>query len=213
MSTEPVATTKAEAKRDAILSSALTVFTRNGYVGTSTDQLAAAASISKQTLYKTFGDKEGLFSALIQFECERIVNPFSPLLDQMRVVATAEEALSLLAEQFARSIMNPDVQQLRRLVIAEATRFPQLGAAFWERGFLPTLEGLGRCLEALSARGLLAVPDPLLAANHFTGMLLWIPSNQTMFASATRPITAEELRPTITAGAAAFLRAYGASEA
>lgn len=54
-----------EEKRQQILNHSLGVFVANGYVGTSTDQLAAAASVSKQTLYRAFGDKEGLFTALI----------------------------------------------------------------------------------------------------------------------------------------------------
>ncbi|AUS78740.1 TetR/AcrR family transcriptional regulator [Actinoalloteichus sp. AHMU CJ021] len=199
---------RSEAKRELMLERALEAFVANGYVGTSTDQLAAAASVSKQTLYKAFGDKEGVFTALIRAECDRVHNPFLPLVERMAEVGTAEEAVRALAERFARSIMNPRVQQLRRLVIAEATRFPQLGLLYWERGFLPMLDAVGRCLSVLDVRGLLDVPEPVLAANHFAGMLLWIPSNQTMFAAATRPVSEAELAPALDAGVEAFLRAY-----
>lgn len=208
MSEESGAPTTADAKRAAMLRSALGAFTSHGYVGTSTDELAAAASVSKQTLYKAFGDKQGVFTALIHAECDRIRNPFASLVEQMGVLPSAEEALRLLGDQFARSIMNHQVQQLRRLVIAEAPRFPELGLLYWERGFLPVLEALGHCFDILRQRELLTVPDPLLAANHFAGMLLWIPSNQTMFASGTLPIGPDELAPMIDAGVTAFLRAY-----
>ncbi|WP_016698173.1 TetR/AcrR family transcriptional regulator [Actinoalloteichus spitiensis] len=203
---------KGEAKRELMLERALEAFVANGYVGTSTDQLAAAASVSKQTLYRAFGDKQGVFTALIRAECDRVRNPFLPLVDRMAEVGTAEEAVRDLADRFARSIMNPRIQQLRRLVIAEATRFPELGLFYWERGFLPMLDTLGRCLSVLDARGLLDVPEPLLAANHFAGMLLWIPSNQTMFAAATRPVSESELAPVVDAGVRAFLRAYRRDE-
>ncbi|MCS5719373.1 TetR/AcrR family transcriptional regulator [Herbiconiux sp. CPCC 205763] len=200
--------TKTEAKRRQMIDAALTVFVTNGYVGTSTDQLAAAAAVSKQTLYKTFGDKEGVFAALIHHAADGIRDPFAPLLDTMREAATAEEALRLLATQFTRSILNPHVQQLRRLVIAEATRFPELGLLFWERGFVRVSESVGRCLQILDERQLLAIPDLRIAVEHFAGMLLWIPSNRIMFAGAALPVTEDELDRIITAGSNAFLRAY-----
>ena len=52
-------------KRRAILQAATTVFLRKGYVGTSMDEIAALATVSKQTVYKHFADKETLFSELV----------------------------------------------------------------------------------------------------------------------------------------------------
>lgn len=202
-------TAKTTQKRELILEGALRVFIENGYVGTTTDQLAAAASISKQTLYREFGDKEGVFTALIEFACERVDDPFEPLIQQMHEVSSAEQAVDMMARQFTQSIMSPYVQQLRRLVIAEATRFPELGLMYWEGGFLRVLESVAQCLSILHERKMLTTPDPTLAAHHFAGMLLWIPSNHTMFA-VTLPLDEQELTATIAAGSKAFLRAYRA---
>ncbi|MBM9463128.1 TetR/AcrR family transcriptional regulator [Aeromicrobium sp. YIM 150415] len=195
-------------KRELILERALEVFVEHGYVGATTDQLAAAASVSKQTLYKEFGDKEGVFAALIQFACDRVDDPFAPLIDQLRSIASADEAVQLMAAQFTRSIMSPSVQRLRRLVIAEATRFPRLGQLYWEEGFLRVVDSVARCLSVLDERGMLEVPDARLAAHHFAGVLLWIPSNQAMFAVSS-PLDETELVETIAAGCRTFLRAYG----
>src|SRR5882724_11093629 len=52
-------------KRAAILQAAQYVFFANGFVGTSMDQVAAAAAVSKQTVYKHFGDKEALFREVV----------------------------------------------------------------------------------------------------------------------------------------------------
>ncbi|WP_038171536.1 TetR/AcrR family transcriptional regulator [Tomitella biformata] len=202
------ASEKADAKRRQMIEAALEVFIANGYVGTSTDELAAAAAVSKQTLYRVFGDKEGVFAALIHDASDRIDDPFAPLAEQMADAETAEAAVRLLAMQFARSIMSPRVQQLRRLVIAEANRFPELGLLFWQRGFVRVSDSVGRCLQILDDRGLLAIPDTAMAVQHFAGMLLWIPSNQIMFAGATLPVSGEELERIIAAGTTAFLRAY-----
>lgn len=195
-------------RRRRILVAALEVFVTHGYVGTSTDQLAAAASASKATLYKEFGDKQGVFRALIEDAAERIEDPFAPLVATMQEVRTAEAGIALLAEQFTRSIMAAPVQQLRRLVIAEAVRFPELGALYWERGFLRVLASVASCLRVLDERELLTVPDADLAAQHLTGMLLWIPSNRIMFTGGAEEVDATTLEGVIAAGATAFVQAH-----
>lgn len=197
-----------EEKRQQILDSALGVFVANGYVGTSTDQLATAASVSKQTLYRAFGDKEGLFTALIHAACDRVHDPFAPLIESMENVASAEAGIRMLAEQFAFAILTPETQQLRRLVIAEAGRFPALGELFWERGFVRVLTSIASCLATLHRRSLLRVTKPASSAQQFAGMLLWIPSNRTMFLGAMQPLRADEVRAIIDDGVDAFLRAH-----
>lgn len=114
---------------------------------------------------------------------------------------------ALLRLQMLRSIMTPYVQQLRRLVIAEAVRFPQLGRMFWENGFQRLLGSITRCLEVLGRRGLLAVEDPRVAAHHLSGLLLWIPGNRSMLLAGELPDEAEAAE-IVGAGTAAFLRAY-----
>ncbi|WP_030040457.1 TetR/AcrR family transcriptional regulator, partial [Streptomyces resistomycificus] len=49
-------------KRQAILEAATEVFLNKGYLGTSMDEVAALASVSKQTVYKNFTDKQRLFT-------------------------------------------------------------------------------------------------------------------------------------------------------
>jgi hypothetical protein len=102
------------------------------------------------------------------------------------------------------------VQRIRRLIIAEAARFPDLGKAYWEGGFDRVLGTLAKCLARLTERGLLKVEDPMLAANHFAGLLLWIPSNKVMFYGRGDAVSAEELAASTEAGAATFLAAYKA---
>jgi len=52
-------------KRRAILDAATKAFLRGGYRGTSMDEIAAAAGVSKQTVYKRFADKERLFCEIV----------------------------------------------------------------------------------------------------------------------------------------------------
>ena len=65
--------------------------------------------------------------------------------------------------------MQPQLMQLRRLVIGEADRFPELGRAFYERGAGRTVAALAAAFERLTERGLLRAPDPELAPPTSTG--------------------------------------------
>lgn len=53
-------------KRSAILKAADQLFSRHGYGLTGVDALAKAAGVTKRTIYKQFGSKEGLFTAWLK---------------------------------------------------------------------------------------------------------------------------------------------------
>jgi AcrR family transcriptional regulator len=53
-------------KREAILKAADTVFAGSGFGLAGVDALAAAAGVTKRTLYKQFGSKAGLFEAWLE---------------------------------------------------------------------------------------------------------------------------------------------------
>ena len=123
-----------------------------------------------------------------------------------------EADLGELARQFLTTLMRPELLRLRRLVITTADQFPEIGRSWYEQGFERALATLATQFGLLSARGLLCAEDPLLAAHHFVGLLLWIPINKAMFTGdeASDP---RELYTSAGAATEAFLRAYGSHEA
>ena len=64
-------------KRRVIVDAATTLFLRHGYLGTSMDQIAAFAAVSKPTVYKFFPDKEQLFTAIVLETLDRASSPCS----------------------------------------------------------------------------------------------------------------------------------------
>jgi TetR/AcrR family transcriptional regulator, mexJK operon transcriptional repressor len=104
--------------------------------------------------------------------------------------------------------MQPQILLLRRLVIGEARRFPDLGRTFYEQGPGRTITALATVFERLAARGTLQLDDPSLAAAHFNWLVMSIPLNQAMFLGEDEPAAAE-LNRYADAGVQAFLAAYG----
>lgn len=194
-------------KRQAIMEAATTVFMEKGYSGTSMDDIAKLAAVSKQTVYKHFADKEKLFAEIVLATTDRIDGVIDLVADIPSDADTLDENLTRLARQFLTTLTQAQVLQLRRLVIANADAFPELGAAWYEQGFERVLVTLAATFQRLTEDGLLRIDEPLLAANHFSGLLLWIPVNKAMFHGGPQH-TQAELDRYATAGVRAFLAAY-----
>jgi AcrR family transcriptional regulator len=195
-------------KRRAILDAATTVFLSNGYVGTSMDEIAALAHVSKQTVYKHFADKESLFSEIVTATVDEIADPNYDDVMSLGANGDVEGDLRAFAGRQLRAVMEPRLLALRRLVIGEAGRFPQLGRLFYERGPGRTIEALATMLERLASRGALELDDPRLAASHFNWLVMSGPLNQAMLLGTDKPATHAELDRYADAGVSAFLGAY-----
>ena len=177
-------TSRSARRRQAIIQAATEVFVRHGYLGATMDEVAARASVSKQTVYKQFGDKQHLFAEIVLDTTVGVVDRLSgAVASTLQDAQDVRKALRDLADGFLRGLLRPDVLRLRRLVIAEADRFPEVGAAWFDRGFERALVILGESLQLLADRGLLHnLGDPTLAAYQFAGLVMYQPMNQVMFA-------------------------------
>lgn len=206
---EPAPAGRSARKRAAILDAAAEVFLERGYVGTSMDDVAARAGVSKQTIYKHFADKEGLFTALVLHAVEGVearIGTASPVPHDPEDLVPA---LRELAERLHAAIVDPGVLRLRRLVAGEALRFPELGRLYYEQGFQRGLSTLAVALEQLSERGLLAIDDPETAAAQFAGLVLWTPANRALFVGDAPDPDPEAPARRAAAAVDVFLAAYG----
>lgn len=204
---EQPAEKRSDRKRRLILEAASTVFLDRGYNGTTMDEVATLAGVSKPTLYRHFTDKERLYAAIIQLTADDVDKVIQLVAGSLADASHPREALQGLARKLVTALMQPELLRLRRLVIANAERFPDVARAWFAQGFERVLATLAASFERYAQRGLLKVDDPLLAANHFTGLLLWIPLNRAMFTGdhASDPA---ELERYANAAVDAFLSGY-----
>ncbi len=199
--------TRSARKRRAIMEAATTVFLRNGYVGASMDEVAALAAVSKQTVYKHFADKESLFSEIVVGTVDEAGDRVHAEVLALADSGDVEADLRDLARRQLALVMQPRVLQLRRLVIGEAGRFPELGRTFYERGPGRTLQALAQAFERLAAAGALRLDDPRLAAEHFNWLVMSIPLNRAMLLGDDEQ---PDLDRFADAGVRVFLAAYRA---
>src|SRR6202050_5961734 len=89
--------TRTARKRQAILDAATTLFLRVGYLATSMDQIAAAAAVSKQTVYKQFADKQSLFREIVADTVAEVADPVAQQVAGLRDSGDLEADLRGLA--------------------------------------------------------------------------------------------------------------------
>jgi TetR/AcrR family transcriptional regulator, regulator of autoinduction and epiphytic fitness len=169
----PTRTLSAE-KTTAILEGAMQVFLEQGYVGTTMDRIAAAAGVSKPTVYSHFHDKETLFNALIEQWVQKTqwaTLPAEMRADSVSSDVSPEAVLRQLANRMLDSCINdPEKITFIRLILGESGRFPELGRAFVQHMDKPMLDAL---TNYLAARPHLNCSDPTAVAYMFAGTLIF----------------------------------------
>ncbi|RAH39216.1 TetR/AcrR family transcriptional regulator [Halomonas sp. SL1] len=162
-------TPRGVARRERLLDAARDVFLEQGYAAASVNEVVARAGGSLATLYKQFGNKEGLFTAAME---RHIATAWEVLEAGQRDRQAPEEVLFELGRRMLALVLQPGVIRLVRGLAFEAERVPELGELFLTRGPDRTRAALADYLADQAARGRLTLDDPREAAGLFMGMLL-----------------------------------------
>lgn len=161
--------------RERIRAAAQRLFLRQGYLATSTDAILAEAGIaSKETLYRHYASKEELFvDVLGQLSLEQ--PGFSETLKALPVPQDPQSlrrALTTLAREILAIMSQPEYLALVRIVIAEAPRFPQLGALYFSTVPLRGVSIISGLLQAAAEQRLIADVDCDVVTRMLLGGLL-----------------------------------------
>lgn len=148
-------------RREAIVEVAIDHFLQHGYAAATMSEIAAAIGGSKATLWSYFPSKEALFEAVLDRVTTMFRQQMIALLDPG---ADLEAVLRGFCRRFIEKVTSPRSVALYRLIIAEAGRFPEVGAIFYQRGPDTTLRFLAEFIELGMARGALRPGDPRQAA-------------------------------------------------
>ncbi|MER7754147.1 TetR/AcrR family transcriptional regulator [Kitasatospora sp. NPDC097643] len=174
-------------KRQAIIEAAAAEFLREGYAAAAMDAITSRSGVSKATIYKHFGSKERLFLAVVGGILPKAYADLRPLDAAPATAADLRAALIALTVDLARIALRPDIMALRRLVIGELDRFPQLGRLWYQVSYDLNNRPLVEALTELDARGVLAVDDPALAAQQLVATTVGVPQLIGTFEPRDRP--------------------------
>jgi AcrR family transcriptional regulator len=157
-----------DTRRAAILETARKVFLEDGCFGTTMENIAARHGGSKTTLYKYFPSKSDLFRAIVEaqsMEIQRQLNVFEGMAGDIRAV------LEHFTERCLGIMLSKDMVAFERLVIAEATHYPEIAKAAYELGFKPALECWEQIIRQAIAAGQLRPVDPKVASAYLLSLV------------------------------------------
>ena len=208
---KPLTESRSARKRRAILDAATEVFLEEGFAGASMDAIARAAGVSKPTVYNHFADKQELFEHIVNDLVAVITQPFYEQIVNLSDDGDLAKRLRELGGLLLKGVMQPTNLRLRRLVIGEASRFPDLGRAYERQGPGRALAAWTTAFKRLADEGLLRLQDPALAAAHFQALVLTTPLNHAMLTGDDRPPEATQLKRHTDSAVNVFLAAYGSA--
>ncbi len=175
------AETRARRSRNRILDAAEDVFLRHGFLGASMDAVASVAGVSKQTVYAHCKSKEALFVQVVERMTGAAARDIGADKQDRFEGISAEQFFLDAATQQLLVVMTPRLMRLRRMVIGEVERFPELGRALYENSVERTVARYTRAVKHFSSIGELYCEDHAAAANHFNWLLMGAPTNSAMF--------------------------------
>jgi AcrR family transcriptional regulator len=157
-----------EERRRLIIEAAATLFSRQGFNGTTTREVARAAGVSEATVFKHFATKEALYAAIIEAktQTQQILEAVSPLAGSKDTVGVLK---ALAREMITRTLADPT---LMRLLLFSALEGHALSDLFFRRRMQAIDEYLSGYIAERVAAGTFRQVDPVQAAWNFIGMVV-----------------------------------------
>ena len=152
-----------------IVATARRMFLESGFDAVAMEGVAAAAGVSKGTLYARHSSKESLFEAVVKAS----VDEWSAIASRNDHLLSDDlpERLRHYVRSIAHSLVDPDVRVFQRLVLSNSHRFPRLARALYENGYLFLVDMLTSDIEAAAKRDDMPVRDAGGVARHFVGAI------------------------------------------
>jgi len=192
---------RGEARRRAILDAAAELFAETGFEGTSLNDIIARSGGSRATLYEMFGGKEGLFKAMVEEGCRKVVVPLeSKAIEGHR----PEDVLCNFGLHIAEQMMTVESRALTKILAADGHRLPEVVDFFFRQGLDLVRNRLADYLRQATETGHLAVTDPDTAASLFLSMVEGEGMIRRVF-GAPRQLSAEQIRRQVVMAAEIFL--------
>jgi len=160
-------TDRQRARRDAILEAGRELFLDRGYSATSLSAVVRRSGGSMTTLYELFGNKRGLFEAILRELAEEMLAP----LCSTAVAPDPRRGLETFGRRYLEAILEPRMIGLYRMMLFEAPRTAELRELFLSRPGGPVQRALAGYLARLGAEGEIEVDDAAEAAAEFLALM------------------------------------------
>jgi AcrR family transcriptional regulator len=158
-----------EERHRVIVDAAVALFSKKGFRGTTTKEIAEAAGCSEATIFKHFATKNELYSAILEAK-SRIEETLAKAAQAAARKDDAGVFRAVGLESLTRTEQDPSLLRLLLFSALEGHDLSQLFFASRVRGLHEFLSGY---IQERIADGAFQPVDPLLAARGFIGMVAY----------------------------------------
>lgn len=153
----------------ALLLTATDLFLERGYDNVSLNDIVNHAGGSKASIYKYFGNKEGLFKAICDYRRDKFFEDIS-----LPITLVETDLRSYLIEtllNFYQHILDPENSAFMRLVLEQSQRNPQIALHIHERGPVYIQSAIATAIKNAHEKGIIYCEKPLYSAQLYFGIL------------------------------------------
>jgi AcrR family transcriptional regulator len=196
---------RGETRRCEVAAVAQQIFLEKGYGQTTMQAIAERAGASKETLYRHFGSKEGLFQEIVRSKSEQIA---ARLDENIALHTSPDEVLFCLGFNLLKTMSCSDVRSFYGWVVAETPRAPEVGRIFYELGPSVVRAKLTAYFEHMTERKVLRCDNPTMATKLFTGSVMADFHMRAMTIGFENGLQDEDIREQVEAAVQMFLARY-----
>jgi AcrR family transcriptional regulator len=151
--------------RDRILESALKLFSKKGYLGATTKDIARGAGIAEVTLFRHFSSKERLFEQVINtYSFLPVLRGLLPEISEM----PHERALIVIARRFLDTLNSR--KDMIQIMQSEMRRYPEKIYKIYHDFLDEMVKTLGSYFQRMQKENILRKFDTESGARAFLGM-------------------------------------------
>ncbi len=140
-----------------------------GYRGTTLEAVIAKAGGSRETIYRVFGGKSGLFGAIIEEAGAKFA---ASILEPVALGLPPREGLTRVGLQLAEVWHSAEGTAINRAVVSEGLDAPELVAAWYQGAAARSIDSLALYLHGQVAAGALMPLDSRLVARQYVTLLM-----------------------------------------
>jgi AcrR family transcriptional regulator len=161
----------AKERRLQILRVAVSLFSRRGFVGTTTKEIAQAAGVSEAMVFRHFANKQELYSAILDHKaCSGdTMNPEAMVAEALREKDDRAVFERLAVGALDHHECDPEFQ---RLLLHAALEGHELAQMFFEKFVRRVYELLGNYIAERQRDGAMVAMDPAIVVRAFIGMVI-----------------------------------------
>jgi AcrR family transcriptional regulator len=152
-----------------ILAAAGALMMTRGFGGTTMDEIAKAARVSKLTMYRRFPDKRSLLKRVVEEKCRMFLPPETFALPPG---TSPTKALEQVGVQLLSLITDQEAVNVVRMLMAEGPKMPEVVEDFFQTGPRPVKQKMAEMLVVLRQQGVLSFTDANEARDSFYGLVV-----------------------------------------